>query len=67
MGVIMYEMLVGYPPFCSETPAETYRKIMNWKETLKWPDDCNVSADARDLVEGFAFLVSSFLTHINKD
>lgn len=24
VGVIMYEMLVGYPPFCSDTPQETY-------------------------------------------
>jgi serine/threonine protein kinase len=25
VGVIMFEMLIGYPPFCSETPEETYR------------------------------------------
>merc|ERR1711974_39373 len=23
-GVICFEMLIGYPPFCSETPQETY-------------------------------------------
>ena len=27
LGVIMFEMLIGYPPFCSETPQETYRKV----------------------------------------
>ena len=27
LGVIMYEMLIGYPPFCSENPQETYRKV----------------------------------------
>merc|ERR1712226_81889 len=25
LGVIMYEMLIGYPPFCSENPQETLR------------------------------------------
>ena len=29
VGVIMFEMLVGYPPFCSETQRETYHKIIN--------------------------------------
>jgi len=50
VGVIMYEMLVGYPPFCSETPQETYRKIMNYKETLRFPDDTNISKEAKDLI-----------------
>jgi len=27
LGVILFEMLVGYPPFFSEDPAITYRKI----------------------------------------
>jgi len=51
VGVIMFEMLVGYPPFCSETPTETYRKIMNWKETLQFPPDAQLSPAARDLIE----------------
>ncbi|KAG5837813.1 hypothetical protein ANANG_G00216990 [Anguilla anguilla] len=40
LGVIMYEMLIGYPPFCSETPQETYRKVMNWRETLTFRPRC---------------------------
>eukprot|EP01095_Lingulamoeba_sp_RSL-Kostka_P014834 TRINITY_DN6622_c0_g3_i1.p1 TRINITY_DN6622_c0_g3~~TRINITY_DN6622_c0_g3_i1.p1 ORF type:complete len:489 (-),score=161.43 TRINITY_DN6622_c0_g3_i1:146-1612(-) len=51
VGVIMYEMLVGYPPFCSETPTETYRKIMNFKDTLRFPDECEISDVAQDLIE----------------
>jgi serine/threonine protein kinase len=50
VGVIMYEMLVGFPPFCSETPPETYRKIINWKHTLSFPDDCQISNEAKDLI-----------------
>jgi len=50
VGVIMYEMLVGYPPFCSETPPETYRKIINFKHTLRFPEDCHLTADAKDLI-----------------
>jgi len=53
VGVIMYEMLVGYPPFCSETPQETYRKIMNYKDTLRFPDDTNLSKEAKDLIGRF--------------
>jgi len=51
VGVIMFEMLIGYPPFCSETPTETYRKIMNWKETLRFPDDAQISPAAKDLIK----------------
>ncbi|KAL6048652.1 Serine/threonine kinase 38a [Balamuthia mandrillaris] len=50
VGVIMFEMLCGYPPFCSETPTETYRKIMNWKETLQFPDEVTLSPEAKDLI-----------------
>jgi serine/threonine protein kinase len=51
VGVIMFEMLIGYPPFCSDTPQETYRKIINWKHTLRFPEDCTISLEARDLIE----------------
>ncbi|KAM9671362.1 serine/threonine-protein kinase 38-like isoform 1-T1 [Trichechus inunguis] len=53
LGVIMYEMLIGYPPFCSETPQETYRKVMNWKETLVFPPEVPVSERAKDLILRF--------------
>jgi serine/threonine protein kinase len=28
LGAIMYEMLVGYPPFYSDEPMTTCRKVM---------------------------------------
>eukprot|EP00124_Ichthyophonus_hoferi_P001113 Ihof_evm14s51 gene=Ihof_evmTU14s51 len=50
MGVIMYEMLIGYPCFCSDTPQETYRKIMNFRETLVFPPEMPISRNAQDLI-----------------
>merc|ERR1712173_258305 len=46
LGVIMFEMLIGYPPFCSETPKETYTKIMDWKEHLVFPPEVPVNQAA---------------------
>lgn len=51
LGVIMYEMLIGYPPFCSENPQETYRKVMNWRETLIFPPEFPISTEAKDLIQ----------------
>ncbi|KAL4120711.1 hypothetical protein QTP88_013353 [Uroleucon formosanum] len=53
VGVIMYEMLIGYPPFCSENPQETYRKVMNWRETLSFPAEVPISEEARDAISRF--------------
>lgn len=50
LGAIMYECLVGWPPFASETPHETYRKILNWQETLVIPDEVHLSAESEDLI-----------------
>ena len=50
MGAIMYECLIGYPPFCSETPHATYRKILSWKEHLFIPQDVHLSREAQDLI-----------------
>ena len=50
LGVIMFEMLVGYPPFCSETPHETYRKVLNWRAHLLFPPEVPLSAAAKDLI-----------------
>jgi serine/threonine kinase 38 len=50
MGVILFEMLVGYPPFASETPRETWYKIQNWRKYLVIPHDAKVSIQAADLI-----------------
>merc|ERR1719376_1338976 len=53
LGVIMFEMLIGYPPFCSETPQETYRKVMNWRETLEFPPEVPISETATKTILRF--------------
>ncbi|XP_052395064.1 serine/threonine-protein kinase 38 isoform X1 [Carassius gibelio] len=53
LGVIMYEMLIGYPPFCSETPQETYKKVMSWRETLVFPPEVPISERAKALILRF--------------
>ncbi|XP_076362174.1 serine/threonine-protein kinase tricornered-like isoform X3 [Tachypleus tridentatus] len=53
LGVIMYEMLIGYPPFCSDTPQETYRKVINWRETLMFPPEVPISNESKYLIQGF--------------
>ena len=49
----MFECLVGYPPFCSENAHETYRKIVNWREQLYFPDDVHLSNEAEDLIRRY--------------
>ena len=51
VGAIMYEMLVGYPPFYSDEPMSTCRKIVHWRHHLRFPAEVTLSAEARDLIE----------------
>jgi serine/threonine kinase 38 len=37
LGVILFEMLVGYPPFFAEEPSITCQKILHWRKTLMIP------------------------------
>ncbi|XP_039285912.1 serine/threonine-protein kinase tricornered isoform X2 [Nilaparvata lugens] len=53
LGVIMYEMLIGYPPFCSENPQETYRKVMSWRDTLTFPPEVPISEEAKEAMARF--------------
>jgi len=53
LGVIMFEMLIGWPPFCSETPQETYKKVMNWKESLEFPPEVPISEGAAHTILRF--------------
>ncbi|KAH9729299.1 AGC kinase family protein [Citrus sinensis] len=50
LGAIMYEMLVGYPPFYSDDPMSTCRKIVNWRTHLKFPEEAKLSIEAKDLI-----------------
>merc|ERR1719433_1694002 len=50
LGVIMYECLVGSPPFYAEKPLQTCRKIVNYKRTLKIPPEAGLSRDAKDIL-----------------
>jgi protein-serine/threonine kinase len=49
----MFECLVGYPPFCSDSPNETYKKVVHWRETLAVPQEIVLSFDALDMLRGF--------------
>ncbi|XP_039032555.1 serine/threonine-protein kinase tricornered-like [Hibiscus syriacus] len=50
LGAIMFEMLVGYPPFYSDDSMSTCRKIVNWRTHLKFPEEAKLSAEATDLI-----------------
>ncbi|XP_052211186.1 uncharacterized protein LOC127814015 isoform X2 [Diospyros lotus] len=50
LGAIMYEMLVGYPPFYSDDAMSTCRKIVNWRTHLKFPEEAKLSPEAKDLI-----------------
>lgn len=61
VGVIMFEMLCGYPPFYADDPIQTCHKIVRWREFLQFPskDEVVLSAEAYDLMR-------RFLTDANK-
>ncbi|KQK07171.1 hypothetical protein BRADI_2g33530v3 [Brachypodium distachyon] len=50
LGAIMYEMLVGHPPFYSDDPITSCRKIVHWRSYLKFPDNSGLSPEAKDLI-----------------
>ena len=50
VGVILFEMLVGYPPFFSENPSDTCQKIVRWTKHFTIPMDANLSMEADSLI-----------------
>ena len=50
LGVIVFEMLYGYPPFVSKSRHMTRQKILNWRQTLRFPPKPKVSREAQDFI-----------------
>lgn len=50
VGVILFEMVVGYPPFFADDPSITCQKILHWKKTFAIPREANLSREVTDLI-----------------
>lgn len=50
----MFECLVGWPPFCAEDTHDTYRKIVNWRESLYFPDELVLGREAEHMIRRYA-------------
>jgi len=50
LGAILFECLVGYAPFCSENPMDTYLKIIDWPNYLFIPEEVHLSKEAEHLI-----------------
>lgn len=50
LGTIMFECQIGWPPFCAEDSHDTYRKIVNWRQSLYFPDDVQLGPEAENLI-----------------
>ena len=53
LGAIFFECLVGYAPFCSDNPGDTYKKIIDWPRYLYFPDEVYISKEGEDLIRGY--------------
>jgi len=51
IGVILFEMVIGYPPFYSDTPQKTCQKIVNWKKHFAIPKEPKISSACSDLIK----------------
>jgi len=50
VGVILFEMLVGYPPFFADDPSSTCQKILHWRKTFSIPKEAKLSPAASDII-----------------
>ena len=50
VGVIFFEMLYGYAPFCSKETNEVCYKVLNWEKFLVFPKKIKISLEAEDLI-----------------
>ena len=52
VGIILYEMLTGDTPFYADSLVGTYGKIMDHKKSLTFPEDIEISDEAKRLICG---------------
>uniref|UniRef100_A0A915CVH1 Rho-associated protein kinase let-502 n=1 Tax=Ditylenchus dipsaci TaxID=166011 RepID=A0A915CVH1_9BILA len=53
VGVFLYEMLFGDPPFYADSLLTTYSRIMSHERQLRFPDDVVISDNSKDLIRKF--------------
>jgi serine/threonine kinase 38 len=51
LGIILFEMMIGYPPFYSESSTETCKKILDWKNNFEIKQEVNISNEAIDILK----------------
>ena len=44
MGVLIYEMAAGYPPFFADQPIQIYERIVSGKVRMRAPPGCGARA-----------------------
>ncbi|CAH0556417.1 unnamed protein product [Brassicogethes aeneus] len=52
VGIFVYEMLVGETPFYADSLLGTYNKIMYHENNLTFPEDVEISNEAKSLIQG---------------
>ena len=50
LGVIFFEMLAGYAPFCSKKTQDVCFKITHFEQYLRFPSKCKISDTCKDLI-----------------
>ncbi|MCJ1306478.1 Serine/threonine-protein kinase [Agyrium rufum] len=52
VGTVLFEMMVGKPPFRASNHVELLRKIEKGEDRIKFPDDVSVSTSMKALIRG---------------
>lgn len=50
LGTILFEMLLGYPPFCGKNPSTTLNNVLQFEKNFKIPNEPPLSPEAVDLM-----------------
>ncbi|KAI0855397.1 kinase-like domain-containing protein [Xylaria cubensis] len=65
LGTIMFECLIGWPPFFAYDREETYLKVLNWRYTLCFPDNRKLSHEAKHLICSLICNTENRLGHVS--